>query len=160
MVQKEISQKYFVTITLKPYMYSKTAGEQYDQTEGDLRKLCEYYDCGGKVVAELTKGFNIHYHGLIDFNTHLKYPQMAFIDNLRRLKWVGRSQIEPALHENDVSKYLSKDLKKTKDMILRDPIIYCQMSRVTVSYFIEDDKERWRQYCEAEGSEHCEATGA
>jgi len=117
MAEKEISHKFFLTVTLKPLMYQYTADKQYDMTIKQLLDGLKQFDCAGEGYVELTKSFNIHYHLMVDFKTRYKYPQMKFIDYFRGSKMIGKIDVQIPADENKVLTYIKKDNDRTSEML-------------------------------------------
>lgn len=135
-----ISVRYFFTVTLKPYMFQKDATEQYDETAPKLVNILEKLRASGLVVAELTKSFNIHYHGYIDIKTRNKYPMKLFVDCCRIYKCLGMVNISQVKDEMLVKAYIKKAMDITCDMINRPSIIF-NYKRTDINAFYANSDE-------------------
>lgn len=127
------SFKYSFTVTLKPIMYKKVATDQYDATSQEvLTKLLglSYMSPDGKfdltLVSELTKNYNIHYHGIIKMplrNSKI-HCMKRFTDEFRNSKQLGFVNIKQIDDEPGWIDYISKDLHSTKIHVGRPPVIF------------------------------------
>lgn len=134
------SQQYSLTLTLKPYLYKETAINQLLQSQDSIITVLKNpsLNCDGLVVAELTKQFNIHYHGYIYFNTKLKYPQEHLAHLIKQLKPIGRFEIEPVSNQLIWEKYCIKELYKTADILsIKTPIIFNQRDKTKTYDFFD-----------------------
>lgn len=123
-------------------MFHDIAELQYDKSVSTLVNILEKLKAEGYVVAELTKAYNIHYHGYVRFYTRCKYPDKAFVDSLRCYKMFGFTKIEQAINEEKIKTYMKKDLVKTEQVLNRDPVIFNYKKTDITSYIkIEEDKE-------------------
>lgn len=114
---------YFFTITLKPVMYHHDVDKQHDETINEillnLTMLCNK-SCDYTIVCELTKAFNIHYHGIIDLTNSTKRKFINIFRNSSKTGFVNISLI------NDLSKtveYIAKSIPQTHIDVGRRPII-------------------------------------
>jgi len=115
------------TITLNPKYYNLNATEQYDISEGTvLRRLNDISDMH-LIVAEYTKSFNIHYHGIIKFRLikgkSQEYYYKQFHDVFRNIQIFGHKNIKPVSDNGGWLDYMRKDLKGFKELVNREPII-------------------------------------
>lgn len=121
-----ISVKYSATVTLKPIMYKMTAEEQYDNTKQDLCEMLYKLNTNFTIVAELTKGMNLHYHLVVQFRSFKPKDNLMkkFIDHFRNHKKFGYVSIRQIDDEPGWQAYISKDIDVTYESIRRPPIIY------------------------------------
>lgn len=124
-----LSWKYSFTVTLKPNLYKDTANIQYDLTVKRLRHIIASLDCTATIVAELTSGWNIHYHGILQFEMipDIDYNQRSlmkvFTDYFRNHRHFGFVNIKPITDEQGWIDYMSKDLDDFYNILGRGPII-------------------------------------
>lgn len=115
--------KYAFTLTLKPSMYKYTSEEQYDRTYllayKHVKSRCVYVT----MIAEHTKAYNIHYHGIITFVMSKSCPKKKFVDSFRNHPFIGFVNIKQMENDQGWLDYIKKDLKATREMINRPPII-------------------------------------
>ncbi len=112
---------HFVTFTLKPELYGKSCRQQlrvtFKKACYELERVCKSY----KLVAELTKKCNVHYHALVEFdvNIHFSSDDLSMIlqDNVKSSNVFGRSESEPIKNHDATVGYLSKDIQKTAKII-------------------------------------------
>lgn len=124
-----------VTITLKPFMYVHSSEKQYELTAPVLQKLLlNRYQAS--CVAELTKQFNIHYHMAIELADAA--ARKRFCDDLRKIKWVGRTSIEMVRNDILYFTYMNKDIAETRSLIGKDPIIADSFGKIGVMKFLDD----------------------
>lgn len=119
-----ISVEYAFTITLRPKMFIHEPEKQYDETytriEHLLRSLCICFT----LVAEMTKSYNIHYHGICNFLlTYKKDCMKEFHKCFRNDMQVGFVNIRQITNMSNWTEYLMKDLAKTTNSLNRRPII-------------------------------------
>lgn len=129
MASDNYSVKYAFTVTLKPNMYRHAAEKQYEDTYKSLFKNLEML---GKVtiVAEITKNYNIHYHGIIRFAMcFTKHTNLmkAFVDSFRTTKSYGFVNIKQIIDEPGWIDYISKSLPDTMESIKWRPIVIDQL---------------------------------
>lgn len=114
---------YSFTITLKPKIYKYEPYEQYDLATDNihkiLRTLCEKIT----LVAECTKSYNIHYHGMCTFNKYKNFPLKEWFSAFRNDLYVGFTKIEQTLNEERWTQYIKKDIYHTTNSINRRSII-------------------------------------
>jgi len=116
---------YAFTVTLKPKPYFLLMAEdQYDDTAMPLAEHLRAIGLKFTLVSELTKNFNIHYHGIItlplgkDVNVRKK-----FVDSFRRSKLFGFVKIDQITNEEGWIDYIGKSLDEVYNAIHRRPII-------------------------------------
>lgn len=131
--------EYAFTVTLRPKMYSYPASDQLALTARKL--VLELGSLAGSndfcVIAELTKTYNVHYHGIIRFPLgRFVRPMEAFHNFFRKLYAStphngcfaqGGSKgidIRPVSDFNGWKEYLCKDMKESKVILKTGPIIY------------------------------------
>lgn len=121
------SFRYAFTLTLKPTMYKYTSEEQYDKTYLNAFKHVKSRAMQVTMVAEHTKAFNIHYHGIVTFPIRADRPtknlRKVFVDSFRNHPFIGFVNIKEVTHEPEWVSYISKELKDTRAIIGRPPII-------------------------------------
>lgn len=78
----------------------------------------------GVMIAELTKTFNVHYHGFINFTISKKHPDMVFMNYLRQFKEFGKSECVQVKNQEHVEDYVKKSYKDTKDKLECSPIVF------------------------------------
>lgn len=120
------SFEYAFTITLKPKLYDHPATAQYDLTFEPCFKLLLEISLKNQftLVAEQTKNYNIHYHGIIVMPTSGKPCMKKFHDSFRGSKLFGFVNIKQITEQNIWIEYISKELYETQSMVNRPPIIY------------------------------------
>lgn len=119
------SYEYAFTVTLKPKLYDHDATEQYDNTYHILFETLLRISFKNQftLVAEQTKAYNIHYHGIIILP--LKVNCMKYFhDSFRKSKIFGFVNIKQITEQQIWIDYISKSIKETRDCINRPPIIY------------------------------------
>lgn len=110
---------YFFTITLKPVMYKMDIDKQFDETCNELYVALVYLSDKVTLITELTKNFNIHYHGVIK----LPGTKRQFINYFRNDKKFGFINCTPVVNMEKIIPYINKDLKNTYDELNRRVII-------------------------------------
>lgn len=111
--------KHEITLTLRPLLYTRTAKEQFEMVTPLIRVALHGYKYS--MVAELTKEFNIHYHGIIDI--HGPIQKNALLNKLRPLnRFLGRKRCEAVRFEESYENYIKSDLKETQQ-IVADPVV-------------------------------------
>lgn len=112
---------HFVTFTLQPQLYGKTARQQLRSTwkkaNFELQRVCKSYH----LVAELTKKANIHYHAIVEFDICQFFDaddlSIILYDNLKTSNVFGRSESEKIKDITKTTNYIIKDLEKTTKII-------------------------------------------
>lgn len=127
------SVRYSYTITLKPVLYKFKAEEQYDKTYCRIATELGSFSTF-TLIAECTKGFNVHYHGTISFNECTKNCMKKFVDYFRGDKEIGYVNIKQITDEPGWIDYISKSIKDTCIALNRRPIIMDDFD-----YFTSDD---------------------
>lgn len=122
-----ISVRYSFTITLKPSLYNVPASVQYDKTYDELYKhLCQNFNVKLTLVAELTRNYNIHFHGTIVFimiNVHKYNVMKRFVDSFRKSKIFGFVNIKQIEDEPGWIDYISKGFHDFTRDTNRRPIL-------------------------------------
>lgn len=126
-IEKMASIRYSFTITLQPKMYKYDASNQYDLTMYDVAEYLGNLNCEFTLVSELTKSYNIHYHGTIIFKTIKGNLKKKFVDHFRAHKTIGFVCIKDITDEPGWIEYISKGLADTKKDVGRPPIIIDQL---------------------------------
>lgn len=118
--------KYELTVTLRPYMYTLTATEQYNATavllEDTIAKVIKQRKYS--IVAELTGENNIHYHCLLELKNHSQRDQL--LNQFRskdRNKIFGRKTCNPVTYEESYMRYMTKDTNLTWGIIGQCPVL-------------------------------------
>lgn len=107
-----MSQAYALTITLRPMLYKHVAYEQYRRSYVEVFDLFKRHGCEITLVTELTKQYNVHYHGIVQVPMILcsKQPGAKTIfDMLRQLKYIGHTVVDPITDEEGWNRYICKD---------------------------------------------------
>ena len=117
------SVKYSFTVTLKPNLFKDSAEVQYDKTYLTLVKHLMSLSKQFSVVAELTKNYNIHYHGIIRFVINHKNLMKRFVDSFRHNTCFGFVNIKQIVDEAGWVEYITKDIHSTRESISRPPVL-------------------------------------
>lgn len=119
------------TITLKPVEYRKTYEDQYSGTAYLLTSIFNAGGCKYTMVAELTKQYNIHYHGIMKIpKDRAKDPIKWFFDRLRLLQFTGRCECEQVKNYDKWTTYIIKDIQRDIDIrtVIKDDYNICKLS--------------------------------
>ena len=113
-----LSGSYFMTVSLKPDLYSFSARSQFKKTNDKLFKLIKGYSNNFMMTTELTKKANIHYHIIIKFKD-MEYVSELLIEALRSTKEFGNTMINPdvIIETERTLNYIKKDIHKTYTII-------------------------------------------
>jgi len=139
-----MSLEYAITVTLKPVMYRHAAEIQFSQTYEVLLKHLRTFTPRITLLAELTKDFNVHYHGLIQFSKDdvLRYHNLAkrFKDSFRKSKVFGHIVIVMAHDLPGWKEYCTKDLEETYRLLGTGPVFidYFNYVENTLNGYIQD----------------------
>lgn len=119
------SVKYAFTITLQPKLYKYKPDEQYDKSYMHIAKQLKALNTRVDLVAECTKSYNLHMHGILQFiNYKPKSNLMLMFHNLFRndpiVGFVNIRQIDDEIKWLD---YIMKDVNVTVELISRPPMI-------------------------------------
>lgn len=112
---------HFLTVTLKPELYSNQIRQQYRKTYNVLTKFLQSHCDKYLLVTELTKECNVHYHIILKLSA-LVYEgtdlsDMNFLNDFKTLKPFGFKKLEVIQSIDNVYNYLVKDIKKTHGVI-------------------------------------------
>lgn len=120
------------TVTLKPKLYDYRATEQYDLSFQQIfeKLLLLSYKNQFTLVAELTKNFNIHYHGIVKMPLEGKSCMKKFHDAFRGSKLFGFVNIKQITEQPIWIEYISKEIGNTRDLVSRPPVIYDYFSYI------------------------------
>lgn len=111
-----LSQEYAVTLTFHPKVRKFTAEEQYElyahQTVQYVQQL--FPNCKLSLICELTKTFDIHLHGIIQFDllnirTNQNMPKM-FRDKFRNHSYIGFVLLKVITDDTVWFDYITKSL--------------------------------------------------
>lgn len=119
------SVRYAYTITLLPKLYKLKPEEQYDKTYIEVVKTLKALNSTICTVAELTKNYNIHYHGVLQYSFCDKKEDLMkkFYDIFRGHDKFGYVNIKQITDEPKWLEYMSKEIEGTECQINRKPII-------------------------------------
>jgi len=122
---KKETIKYAFTVTLKPQCFKKDARAQFEGTADAIEEILCGLGYNVTCVAELTKNYNIHFHGIITFTKFSFYVnyQKLFVDKFRNNKVFGFVNIKQMEDESGWIEYISKDFQTTFKSIYKEPII-------------------------------------
>lgn len=121
---------YAITFTLNPHMYKLLPEDQFEAGKGMLSSLFSSYK--KTIVAEFTKSYNIHFHGIIYSKT-----KRELYDKIRKNKILGFICLKQIESYEDWIEYIVKDTSKTyKELICKYPVIFNDYS---VPYKLIDD---------------------
>lgn len=106
------------TITLKPSEYVNTYQDQYKGTAYVLTSIFDTNGCKYTMTAELTKSYNIHYHGIMKIPKDRSKDSIDwFFNRLRKLKFIGRSECEQVVNYNKWTTYIMKDTNRDLEVL-------------------------------------------
>lgn len=112
--------KFELTITLKPFMYTYTAKEQFRMTRDKLVDIIGKRRC--TAVAELTRENNIHYHCIVNVEGEL--DRDSLLNRFRpHSKIFGKKSLEQVRYEDSFEKYVCKDIQRVALIIGHYPVI-------------------------------------
>lgn len=116
---------YFFTITLRPKCYKHEPELQYDLTFSEVKNKLSSLSQAFTLIAEVTKAYNIHYHGLIKFiyKDPKKDYMKEFCKTFRNHETIGFVKIDQVRDISNTIIYMSKEFDKTSNAIHRRPII-------------------------------------
>lgn len=120
------SVEYSFTVTLHPKTYRFTSVEQYDLTYMRIFTLLRSIGHRVSIIAEHTKNFNIHYHGIITFEIKRGDRQnflKLFKDKFRAEPMFGFVDIKQIQDSPGWRVYIIKELHQTRIDTNRPPII-------------------------------------
>lgn len=121
-----VSIDYAFTVTLQPKLFKQEPEHQYDLTYNHVRQMIGKISRKFTLVSELTKSYNIHYHGIISFTItpELKDCRKLFYKTFRNDIFVGFVNIKQIDNYPKWSEYISKDITQQTVSINRRPIIW------------------------------------
>lgn len=118
------SVRFAITVTLRPALYRYTSVEQYDMTSDELVKHLLSECIKVSLIAEHTKNFNIHYHGIVTMRHIINGScQKRLVDSFRKSKHFGFVCIKQIEDEEGWIDYMSKELLETSSLLGRMPIL-------------------------------------
>lgn len=119
------SVDYTFTITLQPKLYKQEPEQQYDLTYNHVRQTLVKIAREFTLVSELTKNYNIHFHGIINFTSVPKTDyRKLFYKVFRNDTLVGFVNIKQMTDYPGWKEYISKDIKTFTESVNRRPIIW------------------------------------
>lgn len=118
------SVEYAFTLTLKPKIFAQEPEDQYDKTSAHASARLKTLSDQFTLIAELTKNYNIHYHGIIKFPLSKKDLMKEFYKCFRTDLIIGFVNIRQIDDMPKWTEYISKDLDRTCKAINRRPLIY------------------------------------
>jgi len=131
--------QYAFTLTLNPRLFSKTPEEQFDATRSAIDSLTF---SGARVTAifELTNSFNVHYHGLVDFEYVKDRNYIKLLhDYFRKLPLLGSQRCIKVVDDyQGWVDYMFKELGRTSADTMRFPIVRDDLQAVP--------EGRWKLY--------------
>lgn len=132
----KVSQQYAFTITLSPKLFKHDATKQYDITHLELAQKLMNIAEEVTLIAELTKRYNIHYHGIITFDCQKsRNLTKYFHDQFRSELHYGFVDIKPITEYSIWLDYIKKELKETQDSISRRPLVCDQFNALPTGMF-------------------------
>lgn len=105
--------KHELTLTLKPYLYSKTARDQFRMTKDYVLDILKPYK--HTTVCELTSTNNVHYHSLIDIEGII--ARDILLNRIRPYKPLGKPHLQQVQYEESYEKYLMKSIKDSTTIL-------------------------------------------
>lgn len=107
---------YAITYTINPHYYKMLPEEQYDVGVNMIKALFADYKL--TIIAEFTKAFNVHFHGIIYSKT-----KRELYDLIRKNKILGFINVKPIENWEDWVMYITKNTIQTyKDFKCRHPV--------------------------------------
>lgn len=129
-VEPTFSQHYACTITLQPKTRKLSAEDQYEKYAHevvlyDLQKI--FPRCKLTLVAELTKSYDLHFHGIIQFDRRYirknQCIERMFRDRLRLHPIIGFVMLKVITDHNIWLDYITKSQDDFKQDLLLNPVI-------------------------------------
>jgi len=119
--QAQCAYTHFVTFTLQPHLNGKGCRQQlrstFNKANFELQRVCKSY----RLVAELTKKANIHYHAIVEFDVseHFTKDDLSLIlqDNCKSSAVFGRMECEDIKDITKTTNYILKDISRTCKII-------------------------------------------
>lgn len=115
----------FLTVTLKPHMYSDVFVKQLMDTRWKLTRLLDRYCFDYCLVAEATEVGNLHYHAWIQMRNINHTPVLC--NNIKKLKEFGFISLsKPMDYDTCVKKkeYMEKQNSIVKMLVGKSPYIF------------------------------------
>jgi len=126
----KMSQNYALTITLNPRYRTIGSIEQFDQTGYRIGEILasKFPHCKLTLIAEFTKSYDIHYHGVISFDiSHILKDEnlcLIFRDTFRKDRMIGYVLLKPIDNQPVWNEYIRKDYIETKKYLGgKNPVI-------------------------------------
>lgn len=110
----QFTQCYAFTLTINPKLFKSTIIHQLNCTARSLQSL--FHHAKISTVIELTKNYNVHYHGIIQFHkAEMKdrTPEGYWYNKLRNHPTLGYSVLKVMDQEEGWKEYILKDLPRT-----------------------------------------------
>lgn len=106
-------ETYFLTITLKPYLYKFGSITQFELTQLTVANLLYKATKDFIMVAEHTQSGNIHYHIVLAFSSSLQ--RILLVNTLKKNRMIGFIKLDPqpVREALKVMEYMTKDLYTT-----------------------------------------------
>jgi len=129
-VQKPLINSWFITQTICPKLYTKSAELQFALTLNPFLKILEKYCYNYSYVTELTEHANVHYHAWIELrNDNNKYRLINEIKKTRNLGFcmINKERIEDIertyayMVDSDLRK-MGKNLQAAYNLILKPEV--------------------------------------
>lgn len=118
----EIAQ-YALTCTIQPFVRQLLAKEQYtllhEYVVRELKKFCDQLT----LVVELTKSYDLHFHGVITFPIGIWNPGLYLRDALRKDPLIGFITLPLITDPLGWLTYISKSLLEVKTSIGEPPVL-------------------------------------
>jgi hypothetical protein len=111
--------KHEFTVTLKPYLYAKSAKLQFEHTSPLLLRILQGYKV--TAIAELTKAHNIHFHAIVEIDGILEKD--GLLNKLRGYKEFGKHTCESVRYEESYEEYIKEDRIITEKIIKQSAIL-------------------------------------
>lgn len=129
MPQDKKTQDYAFTITLKPKMFVHPLKKQLALTKDVLKELFSLTCAQYTLVAEVTKNFNIHYHGIVNFHVINEFHNSdhyicMFKDCFRKSSQFGYTVVKVIDDFPKWSAYILKDRQKTYSLTHVHPMLH------------------------------------
>lgn len=107
---------YAITFTIKPHWYKLQPEEQVELAMKEINEV--FHEYKKTIVIEITKCFNIHFHGIMYSKT-----RREFYDKLRKNKIIGFIKIKQIESWEDWCQYIMKNTPITyKDLNCIHPV--------------------------------------
>lgn len=110
--EDSFTQPYACTITLRPVVRRDDCETQYDKYTSYVVKQIKdrYPSCLLKLMCEMTKSYDLHFHGTIIFksNKRIKNYSKHFCDTFRRDKIIGFVLLKVITDDKIWDEYITK----------------------------------------------------